>query len=111
MAERSRNDGASSSLSHVGIPTGLNRIRTRRIKSNSGDEDSDQFNESPSNGFSISAANVKQKLKALSKGRAKFGRSKQGILIFFVFAPCLGVRFFFEDGVVNYRALAVSYLN
>lgn len=76
MAEPRRNDGASSSLSDVGIPTGLNRIRTRRVNSNSADEDSDQFNESPSSGFSVAAAHMKQKLKALSKGHVKFGRSR-----------------------------------
>ncbi|KAH6765050.1 Protein kinase superfamily protein [Perilla frutescens var. frutescens] len=78
MAEPSRNDGASSSLSDVGIPTGLNRIKTRRVNSNSADDDSDHFNDSPSSGFSISAAHVKQKLKAFTKGHVKFGRSKEG---------------------------------
>ncbi|XP_042046717.1 probable serine/threonine protein kinase IRE4 isoform X1 [Salvia splendens] len=78
MAERTRNDVASSSLSDVGIPTGLNRIKTRRVNPNSADEDSDQFNESPSSGFSTAAAHVKQKLKALSKGHVKFGRSREG---------------------------------
>ena len=81
MAERSRNDAASSSLSDVGIPTGLNRIKTRRVTPNSADEDSDQFNESPSSGFSTAAAHVKQKIKALSKGHVKFGRSREGILL------------------------------
>ncbi|XP_057793956.1 probable serine/threonine protein kinase IRE4 isoform X2 [Salvia miltiorrhiza] len=78
MAEPRRNDGASSSLSDVGIPTGLNRIKTRRVNPNSGDDESDQFNESPSSGFSIAAAHMKQKLKALSKGHVKFGRSREG---------------------------------
>lgn len=81
MAEPSRNDGTSSSLPEFRIPTGLNRIKTRRaVNSISGDEieDSDQFNESPSSGFSISATHMKQKLKGFNEGHAKFARSKQG---------------------------------
>lgn len=81
MAEPSRNDGASSLLSDIGIPTGLNRIKTRRVNPNSGDEDSDQFNESPSSGFS----HMKQKLKALNKGHVKFGRSKEGFDVVYVY--------------------------
>ncbi|KAL8514409.1 hypothetical protein ACS0TY_013500 [Phlomoides rotata] len=79
MAEPSRNDGASSSLPEFRIPTGLNRIKTRRVNSISGDDDSDLFNESPSSGFSISATHMKQTLKAFNEGHAKFARSKEGL--------------------------------
>ncbi|KAL3640836.1 hypothetical protein CASFOL_015804 [Castilleja foliolosa] len=78
MAEPGRSGGASAVLSETGIPTGLNRIRTRRVDANSGAEDFDQLNESPSSEFSIPGAHVRQKLKALSKGHVKFGRSKEG---------------------------------
>ncbi|KAL6574297.1 hypothetical protein OROHE_001201 [Orobanche hederae] len=77
MAEPSRNGGASL-LSEIGVPSGLNRIKTRRADSKSGAEDSDLFNESPSTEFSTAGAHIKQKLKALSKGHAKFGRAKEG---------------------------------
>ncbi|KAK6131184.1 hypothetical protein DH2020_035071 [Rehmannia glutinosa] len=78
MAEPSRNGGASAFFWEIGIPTGLNRIKTRRVDANSGAEDSDQFNESTSSEFSISGTHVKQKPKALNKGHVKFGRSKEG---------------------------------
>ncbi|KAL7155261.1 hypothetical protein ABFS83_03G063100 [Erythranthe nasuta] len=74
MAEPSRNGGASALFSGVGIPSGLNRIKTRPADGNSGAEDADQFNE----GFSISGTHMKQKFKAPNKGHAKFGHSKEG---------------------------------
>ncbi|PIN08864.1 Microtubule-associated serine/threonine kinase [Handroanthus impetiginosus] len=79
MAEPSRSGGGSGFLLEIGIPTGLNRIKTRRGNGNSGAEDYDQFNESPSTGFSISGTYMKQKLKALSKGHVKFGHSREGL--------------------------------
>ncbi|KAL0351889.1 UNVERIFIED_CONTAM: putative serine/threonine protein kinase IRE4 [Sesamum calycinum] len=78
MAEQSQNGGASGFLSEIGIPSGLNRIKTRRVNVNSGAEDSDRFNESPSTGFSINAVPMKQKLKALNKGHPRFGRTREG---------------------------------
>ncbi|KAL2249717.1 UNVERIFIED_CONTAM: putative serine/threonine protein kinase IRE4 [Sesamum indicum] len=78
MAEQSQNGAASGFLSEIGIPSGLNRIKTRRVNVNPGAEDSDRFNESPSTGFSISAAPMKQKLKALNKGHPRFGRTREG---------------------------------
>ncbi|KAK4429170.1 putative serine/threonine protein kinase IRE4 [Sesamum alatum] len=78
MAEQSQNGGASGFLSETGIPSGLNRIKTRRVNANSGAEDSDRFNESPSTGFSIAGTPMKQKLKPLNKGHPRFGRPREG---------------------------------
>ncbi|GER37585.1 kinase [Striga asiatica] len=78
MAEPSRNGGASASLLEIGIPTGLNRIKTRRVDANSGAEDFDHCNDSPSGEFSIAGAHVKQRLKAPTKGHVKLGRAKEG---------------------------------
>ncbi|KAG8377757.1 hypothetical protein BUALT_Bualt08G0066200 [Buddleja alternifolia] len=73
MEEPSRDGGASEFLSETGIPTWLNRIKTRRANVSSVAEDSDQFNESTS---SISGTHVKQKQKAINKAHVKLGFRK-----------------------------------
>ncbi|GER47942.1 kinase [Striga asiatica] len=78
MAESSRNGGASAFLSETGIPTSLNRIKTRRVDASSVVEDSDHFNDSPGGEIPIAGAHVKPKLKAPTKGDVKFGRAKEG---------------------------------
>lgn len=74
MAERSRNDAGE----FIGIPSGLNRIKTRRVgppdKAGSGAEDFDKFNESPSGGGVSSSG---QKQKSFNKGHVKFASPKE----------------------------------
>lgn len=81
MAVQNRN-GAAEYLPEVGIPTGLNRIKTRRIVSrervSSGAEDSDQYSESPSTGASISWTFRKQRPNVVDKGLVKFFHPKEG---------------------------------
>lgn len=85
MAEPSRNGGPSALFSGIGVPSGLNRIRTRRVDADSGAEDTDQFNEPPSSGLSIPGTHMKQKLKALNKGHAKFSRPREGLDVLYVY--------------------------
>ncbi|EPS59113.1 hypothetical protein M569_15694, partial [Genlisea aurea] len=59
-----------------GIPTGLNRIKTRRERGDSWGEDSDHFDESsPGSGLPVSEFHVR---RALSRGHGRLGRSKEG---------------------------------
>lgn len=80
MAEANRSSAVES-----GIPTGLNRIKTRRVASkerkSSRADDSDKFNESPNS----SRHHVKQKDRTIAIGRAKINTTKEG-LSFFAFA-------------------------
>ncbi|XP_073137128.1 probable serine/threonine protein kinase IRE4 isoform X2 [Henckelia pumila] len=81
MAVRDRN-GVAEYLPEVGIPTGLNRIKTRRIvpreRVSSGAEDSDHYSESPSAGASFSRTFRKQKPKIVDEGPGKLFHPKQG---------------------------------
>lgn len=70
MAEPSRNGGESSP--ETGIPTGLNRIKTRRLETKERPSsrlvvDSDKLNESPRSG--ASTPRLKQDQRAAAKGR------------------------------------------
>ncbi|KAL3505283.1 hypothetical protein ACH5RR_035124 [Cinchona calisaya] len=76
-AEPNRN-----SLVETAIPTGLNRIKTRRVVSSkdterrsSRAEDSEKLNESPSSG----RPHVKQKLRGMGKGRVKINSPREGL--------------------------------
>lgn len=81
MAERSRNDAGE----FTGIPSGLNRIKTRRVgprdKEGSGAEDFGKFIESPSGGGVSSSG---QKQKSFSKGHVKFASPKEGHNLFVI---------------------------
>ncbi|XP_016467982.1 putative serine/threonine protein kinase IRE4 [Nicotiana tabacum] len=72
MAEQSRTGGGESSSPETGIPTGLNRIKTRRLESKERPSsrlvvDSDKLNESPRSG--ASTPRLKQDQRAAAKGR------------------------------------------
>lgn len=75
-AEPNRN-----ALAETGIPTGLNRIKTRRVAStkdkerrSSRAEDSEKLNESPSS----ARPRVKPKLRGAGKGRVKIYSPREG---------------------------------
>ena len=75
MAEPIRNGGDISTA--IGIPTGLNRIKTRRESSkdrpSSKPDDDDKFHEPRPRGISRPPANQKQ-----NKGHAKFAGYREG---------------------------------
>lgn len=77
-----RGEGESSSEVSI-IPSGLNRIKTRRVSSN--DQTSsklDESTESPS--FGVAWSTLKQKQKTMAHGRGKAnGSSKKGLYLFF----------------------------
>ncbi|XP_051139448.1 probable serine/threonine protein kinase IRE4 isoform X2 [Andrographis paniculata] len=82
MGDPIRNGGAGASadcISESEIPSGLNRIKTRRVNANlGGAEDSDQFNDSPSpsGGFLIPGVHMKHRHKTFNGGNSKIGSSK-----------------------------------
>ncbi|CAK9142824.1 unnamed protein product [Ilex paraguariensis] len=79
MSETSRN-GVESSV-ETGIPSGLNRIKTRRVLSkdyqNSKADDSDRWIESTS--YGASRPNLKQKQRSVVKRHVKFSSPKEGV--------------------------------
>ena len=68
MDVTSRNGGEGESSSDVGIPTGLNRIKTRRVSSKDQQPSSrpDESVESPS--FWVSRSPLRQKQKTMAQG-------------------------------------------
>jgi hypothetical protein len=82
MDVTSRNGGEAESSSEAGIPSGLNRIKTRRVSSKDHQLSSkpDESIESPS--FWISRPPLKHKQKTTAHGRGK-GR--------FAFSSCCGL--------------------
>lgn len=87
MAEPIRSGGDIST--EIGIPTGLNRIKTRRESSkdqlNWKPDDDDKFHESRPRGISRPPANQKH-----NKGHAKFAGSIEGLRFWFL---CFFVEF------------------
>uniref|UniRef100_A0A5B7BF23 non-specific serine/threonine protein kinase n=1 Tax=Davidia involucrata TaxID=16924 RepID=A0A5B7BF23_DAVIN len=79
MAETSRDGGEMSS--EIGIPTGLNRIKTRRLSSkdqlSSKHVDSDTSVDSPTR--RVSRPRVKQKQMSEGQGHVKINGSKEGV--------------------------------
>ncbi|KAK4490331.1 hypothetical protein RD792_001005 [Penstemon davidsonii] len=71
MAEPTRKGGASGYLPEIGIPTWLNRIKTRRVVNMSSPGAEDEA--------LISGNRMKQKPKGLNKGHVKRFRSRQGL--------------------------------
>jgi hypothetical protein len=79
MPESSINPEASTS--EIDIPTGLNRIKTRRVLSNgnSSSKTEDSTNSGDSHSFRGSRTHLKQKLRSLVKGHATSKGSNEGI--------------------------------
>lgn len=82
MDGRSRSGCDGESSSEVGIPFGLNRIKTRRVSSKDQRSSTrDESTESPTFGFSWSPLRQKQKTMAHGRGKAS-GSSKKGLPLF-----------------------------